>query len=97
MVVPIQPARDIPALFKDLHDRLDDAKHEVALSAADGFAGIIAGLPTSVLVALTRSQTRTIDFAAANLRGSPVPLYLGGARILANYPFGPRTGCARRR
>jgi hypothetical protein len=47
-----------------------------------------------MLVAFTRSQTRTIDFAASNLRGSPVPLYLAGARIIASYPFGPRTACA---
>ena len=31
---------------------------------------------------------------AANLRGSPVPLYIAGARVVANYPFGPRTGTA---
>ncbi len=43
---------------------------------------------------MTRSQTRTIDFGASNLRGSPVPLYLAGARILASYPMGPRIGCA---
>ena len=43
---------------------------------------------------MTRSQTRTIDFAASNLRGSPVPLYLAGTRILGSYPMGPRTGCA---
>jgi hypothetical protein len=54
----------------------------------------MAGLPTSLLVALTRSQTRTIDFGASNLRGSPVPLYLAGAQILGSYPMGPRTGCA---
>ena len=47
-----------------------------------------------MLVAATHSQTRTIDFATSNLRGSPVPLYLAGARIVANYPVGPRTGCA---
>jgi hypothetical protein len=47
-----------------------------------------------MLVAATHSQTRTIDFATSNLRGSPVPLYLAGARIAANYPVGPRTGCA---
>jgi hypothetical protein len=43
---------------------------------------------------MTRSQTRTIDFGASNLRGSPVPLFLAGARILGSYPLGPRTGCA---
>jgi diacylglycerol O-acyltransferase / wax synthase len=45
-------------------------------------------------VALTRSQVRTIDFATSNLRGSPVDLYVGGARIAANFAMGPRTGCA---
>ena len=46
------------------------------------------------LVAFTRNQARTIDFAASNLRGSPVPLYLAGSQIVANYPFGPRAGAA---
>ncbi len=94
VLVPIQPAHDVVALFKDVHDRLDAAKQERALSATEGLASMVSGLPTSLLVAFTRSQTRTIDFAASNLRGSPVPLYLAGSRILANYPFGPRTGCA---
>src|SRR6185436_20717402 len=69
-------------------------KSESALSAASSLAGAVSGLPTSILVAFTHSQTRTIDFAASNLRGSPVPLYLSGARIIASYPFGPRTACA---
>ena len=50
--------------------------------------------PPSFLVAMTRAQTRTTDFAATNLRGSPVPLYIAGARVIASYPFGPRTGTA---
>ena len=94
VLVPIQPALDLHALFKEVHDRLEGAKTETALHAAQGLAGIASTLPTSVLVAFTRSQTRTIDFAASNLRGSPVPLYLAGARIIASYPFGPRTGSA---
>ena len=94
VLVPIQPAHDLPALFAVVHERLHAAKHETALGAADGLAALVSGLPTSLLVSMTRSQTRTIDFAASNLRGSPVPLYLAGSRILANYPMGPRTGCA---
>jgi hypothetical protein len=35
-----------------------------------------------------------VDFATSNLRGSPIDLYLGGARIEASYPMGPRSGCA---
>ncbi len=94
VVVPIEPADDLPALFAAVHARLDQTKHEEALATVENMAGLVSMLPTALLVALTRSQTRTIDFAASNLRGSPVPLYLAGARILANYPFGPRTGTA---
>lgn len=94
VLVPLQPAHDLPVLFAAVHDRLERAKTAAARTRADALAGLVSGLPTSVLVALTRSQTRTVDFAASNMRGSPVPLYLAGSRILANYPFGPRTGCA---
>jgi WS/DGAT/MGAT family acyltransferase len=94
VVVPIQPAYDLRALFTQVRERLASAKGEPAIGMADGFAGVVSALPTSVLVAFTRSQARTIDFAASNLRGSPVPLYLAGARIKGNYPFGPRTGSA---
>ena len=94
VLVPIQPAHDVRTLFGDVHERLELAKRETAVSAAEGLAGLISGLPTSLLVTMTRSQTRTIDFASSNLRGSPVPLYLAGARILGSYPLGPRTGCA---
>jgi diacylglycerol O-acyltransferase len=93
-LVPIQPAYDFRVLFDDVHDRLQSAKRETAVNAAEGIAALVSGLPTSLLVAMTRSQTRTIDFGASNLRGSPVPLYLAGSRILGNYPMGPRTGCA---
>jgi len=94
VLVPIQPAHDPTTLFADIHERLEVAKHESALAAVEGLTGLVSGLPTSMLVAFTRTQTRTIDFAASNLRGSAVPLYLSGAQILSSYPFGPRTGTA---
>jgi diacylglycerol O-acyltransferase len=94
LLVPIQPAHDLYALFDEVRERLQSAKRETALTGAEALAGLLAGLPTSFLVTMTRSQTRTIDFGASNLRGSPVPLYLAGTRILGSYPLGPRTGCA---
>jgi hypothetical protein len=69
-------------------------KREPALGAAGSLARLVAALPTALLVTLTRNQARTIDFATSNLRGSPADLYTGGARIAANFPMGPRTGCA---
>jgi WS/DGAT/MGAT family acyltransferase len=94
VLVPIQPVADVRARFARVHERLDATKRDAALGATDALAGVTATLPTAVLVALARSQTRTIDFATSNLRGSPVPLHLAGPRIVASYPFGPRAGCA---
>jgi WS/DGAT/MGAT family acyltransferase len=94
LVVPIQPVDDPRALFADVQARLAAAKGEAAIGAAENLAGLFTGLPTALLVAMTRAQTRTTDFAATNLRGSPLPLYIAGARVIASYPFGPRTGTA---
>lgn len=93
-LVPIQPADDPLTLFATVRERLGAAKHEPALQLVEGLAGLVSALPTALLVAFTRNQARTIDFAASNLRGSPQPLYLAGARIEQNFPFGPRAGTA---
>lgn len=93
MVVPITP-KDPAARFALVHAAIAGVRDEPALESADALASLLVPLPTALLVAATRSQVRTIDFATSNLRGSPAPLYLAGARIEANYPFGPRTGCA---
>jgi diacylglycerol O-acyltransferase / wax synthase len=93
VVVPVQP-KDPVARFKLVHERLRGLKDEPAVTAAGSLAGLLTALPTTMLVALTRSQAHTIDFATSNLRGSPVDLYLAGARIEANYPMGPRAACA---
>ena len=94
VVVPIEPVDDPRSLFAEVRARLAGAKGEAAIGAAEGLAALFTGLPTALLVAMTRAQTRTTDFAAANLRGSPVPLYIAGERVISSYPFGPRTGTA---
>jgi diacylglycerol O-acyltransferase len=94
LIVPIQPGADPPKLFELVREQLGAAKGETAIGAAEGLAVLLTGLPTAFLVAMTRAQTRTTDFAATNLRGSPLPLYIAGAPVVANYPFGPRTGTA---
>jgi diacylglycerol O-acyltransferase / wax synthase len=93
VLVPVGP-KDPVARFARIAERLAVVRQEPALGAAGSLAGLLAPLPTSLLVALTRSQARTIDFATSNLRGSPVDLYVGGSRIVASFPMGPRTGCA---
>lgn len=93
LLVPAGP-KDPAARFSQIRQRLGDVRIEPALAAVDALAGLTAVLPTSVLVALTRTQTRTIDFATSNIRGSREPLFIGGTRIDATFPMGPRAGCA---
>jgi WS/DGAT/MGAT family acyltransferase len=93
VVVPITP-KEPAARFIRVKDRITNVRHEPALAAADSFAGLASGLPTSLIVGALRNQTRSVDFATSNLRGSPIDLYLGGARIEGSYPMGPRSGCA---
>jgi hypothetical protein len=93
VLVPVGP-KDPAARLRGVRERIGTLRNEPALAAADSLAGLVSGLPTSLLVGLMRSQTRTIDFATSNLRGSPIELFVGGARIDATYPMGPRTGCA---
>jgi WS/DGAT/MGAT family acyltransferase len=92
VLVPVQP-KDPVARFNIVRERLTETRNEPAVTAAGSLAGLLTLLPTSVLVGVTRSQGRTIDFATSNLRGSPVDLYLAGAPIEANFPMGPRAGC----
>lgn len=93
VVIPVAP-EDPSERFRAVRTRLAGTRNEPALGLVEELAGLVSGLPTSVLVALTRAQARTLDFITSNLRGSPVPLFLAGRRILASYPFGPRTGSA---
>lgn len=38
---------------------------------------------------LTRFQPASTNVTVSNVRGSPVPIYMAGAELLANYPVGP--------
>jgi hypothetical protein len=93
VLVPVVP-KDPGERFAQVQSRLATLRHEPALGAVGVLSGMVAALPPSVVIALARLQSATVDFATSNLRGSPVDLYMGGARIEANYPMGPREGVA---
>jgi diacylglycerol O-acyltransferase len=80
--------------FSAVRERLNVTKKERSLAMAESFAGVANVLPTSVLVRFARQQTETVDFATSNVRGAPFDLYVGGAKIVANYPMGPTGGTA---
>ena len=80
--------------FRAVHERMTALKEDRSLGFTEGLAGLISGLPAPVLTKLARSQTETVDFAASNVRGAPFDLYIAGAHVLANHPFGPTGGTA---
>jgi hypothetical protein len=80
--------------FTEVRDRLARTRTERAFSVLEGLAGVMNVLPTSVLVRMTRQQVETVDFTTSNVRGAPLPLYIAGGLIEANYPLGPLAGTA---
>jgi hypothetical protein len=67
---------------------------EPALASTDAIAGILNRLPTMAVTQLFGSMLKGVDFITSNVPGTPVALYVAGARIEANFPFGPRSGAA---
>ncbi|MFZ4514960.1 MAG: wax ester/triacylglycerol synthase family O-acyltransferase [Acidimicrobiia bacterium] len=91
VLVPVGGTRG--TRFQTIHERLRATRNEMAVRTAGSLAQLFSPLPDPVIVAMMRQQAATIDFATSNLRGSPIPLYVGGQRIVASYPIGPRSGC----
>jgi WS/DGAT/MGAT family acyltransferase len=63
-------------------------------SPMDALAAVTTALPTSLLTRIARQQTQTVDFATSNVRTSPVPYYIAGAKALETYAMGPLAGVA---
>jgi diacylglycerol O-acyltransferase len=80
--------------FAAIHDRLSATRADRSLNLTDAFAGVATALPTPLLVRLARQQAETVDFATSNVRGAPFDLYVAGARVISNHPFGPTGGTA---
>lgn len=67
---------------------------EPALSLAEPLSGALRRLPTGVTTGVFGSMLRGIDFVTSNVPGVPIPVYLAGARMEAQFPFGPMSGAA---
>ena len=82
------------ARFALVHERLHRARQGISGGLGGVGAAAITRLPAPVVARLARQQTDTVDFAASNVRGAPVEVWIAGARILHNHPMGPTGGTA---
>ena len=63
-------------------------QHEPSLPYTQAIAGGLNLLPRWYLA----SVLRHVDFLASDVPGIPMPVYLGGAAVTVQYPFGPTIG-----
>lgn len=59
-----------------------------------GASAMVNLMPTSVVTRAARAQGARIDLATSNFRGSPVTVYVAGAKVVAMYTLGPVAGTA---
>jgi len=96
------PARfEVPITKKDpvermrqLRELIRSQRDEPALAATEAIAGILNRLPTSLTTQLFGSMLKGIDFVTSNVPGAPIPVFLAGAKLEANFAFGPLAGSA---
>ncbi|MEV6339384.1 wax ester/triacylglycerol synthase domain-containing protein [Nocardia vinacea] len=65
-------------------------RREPAIPLSGAVAAVFNRLPVGVVTEMVKH----VDFVASNVPGSPVPLYIAGARIDRMYAFGPTIGTA---
>lgn len=82
------------ARFALVHQRLQKARSGSSTGLINAAAGALTVLPAPVVSRLVRQQTNGVDFAASNVRGAPVDVWIAGAKILHNFPMGPTGGTA---
>lgn len=81
-------------LMKNIHAVVLEAKEEPANSLVEPLSGVLNRLPTTAVTALFGSMVKTVDFTTSNVPGAPFPVYLAGAKVEAQFPFGPLAGAA---
>ncbi|HEX9546622.1 MAG TPA: wax ester/triacylglycerol synthase family O-acyltransferase [Acidimicrobiales bacterium] len=91
--VPLQ-IKDPTERMKVVHALVGQVRAEPALALVDPLALVLRRAPAFVATGLFGSLLRSVDVITSNVPGIPVPIYLAGAQMLSQFPFGPRSGAA---
>jgi diacylglycerol O-acyltransferase len=80
--------------IRAMHDLLRGQRDEPALGALGPVSTVLNQLPLGLSTAALGSMLKGIDVVTSNVPGAPIPIYAVGARMEANFGFGPLTGAA---
>jgi WS/DGAT/MGAT family acyltransferase len=91
----------IPLQIKDPAERIravnalvGQVRAEPALALVDPLASVLKRMPNFLATGLFGSMLRSVDVITSNVPGIPIPIYLAGAQMVSQFPFGPRSGAA---
>jgi diacylglycerol O-acyltransferase / wax synthase len=87
--VPVGVA-DPAQRIREIHERTSRVRHEKSLPYTQWIAGALNMMPRWYIGSILRH----VDFLCSDVPGIPVPVFLGGARVLTQYAFGPTIGAA---
>ena len=76
--------------IREIHERTSRVRHEKSLPYTQWIAGALNMMPRWYIGSILRH----VDFLCSDVPGIPVPVFLGGARVLTQYAFGPTIGAA---
>jgi diacylglycerol O-acyltransferase / wax synthase len=84
---PVERMRAMRALVAAQRD-------EPSLGFVEGIAGVLNRLPRVAVTELFGRMLKGIDFVTSNVPGVPIPVWFAGAKLEAQFPFGPLAGSA---
>ena len=76
-----------------IREHVITGKSEPAINALGAIAPVLARLPMELVMSIGGGGATT-DVQASNVPGHVQDTYIGGAKVLRNYPFGPLPGAA---
>jgi WS/DGAT/MGAT family acyltransferase len=77
-----------------VRELVEHERAEPALTLTDAIANVLNRMPATMTTNLFGAMLKGVDFITTNVPGPPIPVYMAGARIEAQYAFGPMTGSA---
>jgi len=80
--------------FNRLRAAMAPSESSGSAISLDTVGTIAALLPSATISQLGRRLGRGLDLITSNVKGSPIPIYVGGAKVEATYPVGPVAGAA---